>query len=408
MSTNLFQATGKKPALSYIVSLKDELHLILILPNSQRIVRTEPPAISLLTKTLKRILRQPESVDISQQPTLAPAQRVVLRVTRPELQKVAEEFRREVTSKGLLRPNSYKASAQKLYQEFIAPLEPKLKANKIDTLVVSADSGLRSIPVAALYDGNQFLIEKYSFALIPTFGLTSPRDRVNLQNAQLLAMGISQSTENQQPLPAVAVEVSTLSRELWQGKTSTLLNDQSILDNLKSVSSRQRFGIVHFATHADFKPGKLDESYIQLWNAKLRLNQLRDLSRQLWSNTVDMLVLSACKTALGEEQAELGFAGLAVQGSVKTAVGSLWYVSDEGTLGLMSEFYSRLKTAPTKAEALRQAQLAMLKGQVKEAGGYLQLSTQKRIPLPAEIANTGNKLTHPYFWSGFTVIGNWN
>jgi CHAT domain-containing protein len=165
------------------------------------------------------------------------------------------------------------------------------------------------------------------------------------------------------------------------------------------------FGIIHLATHGEFKLGSPRNSYIQLWDTKLRLDQLRQLG---WNNPpVELLVLSACRTAVGDEQAEFGFGGLAVAAGVKSAVASLWYVSDEGTLGLMSEFYQQLKTAPIKAEALRQAQIAMIKGQVRLEGGQL-LTTGSRgaVPLPPELAQSGGKnLSHPAYWAAFTMIG---
>ncbi|MFB8788770.1 MAG: CHAT domain-containing protein [Potamolinea sp.] len=104
-----------------------------------------------------------------------------------------------------------------------------------------------------------------------------------------------------------------------------------------------------------------------MWDTQLRLDQVRQLG---WNNpAVDLLVLSACRTALGDEKAELGFGGLAVSSGVKSALASLWYVSDQGTLALMTEFYQQLKTAPIKAEALRQAQISMIKKQVRIENG---------------------------------------
>jgi CHAT domain-containing protein len=118
------------------------------------------------------------------------------------------------------------------------------------------------------------------------------------------------------------------------------------------------------------------------------------------------VVLSACRTALGDEEAELGFSGFAVQAGSKSALASLWYVSDEGTLGLMSEFYQRLKTAPIKSEALRQVQIAMIKGEVRLSGGKL-ITSQRKIDLPPILQQLGDReLQHPYFWAAFTMIGN--
>ncbi len=223
-----------------------------------------------------------------------------------------------------------------------------------------------------------------------------------------MAFGVSESTQGQTPLPAVAVELPIL-RDIWGGEQ--FINQAATLANFELQNSAESYSIIHVATHAEFQLGKIENSYIQFWNEKLQLDRLRQLSeKSQWSADpkVELLVLSACKTALGNEQAELGFAGLALQAGVKTAVGSLWYVSDRGSLALMSEFYHQLKTAPLKTEALRQAQLAMLKEQVLIKDGQLQLP-DRVIPIPEEIADTGlTTLSHPYFWSAFTVIGNWN
>ena len=118
------------------------------------------------------------------------------------------------------------------------------------------------------------------------------------------------------------------------------------------------------------------------------------------------MILSACRTAFGSHEAELGFAGLGVQSGAKSALGSFWYVNDEGTTGLMTSFYAKLKTARIKAEALQQAQLAMLRGEVKLDDEWL-IAPQGRFPLTPELKNLGEReLTHPYFWSAFMMVGN--
>jgi CHAT domain-containing protein len=117
------------------------------------------------------------------------------------------------------------------------------------------------------------------------------------------------------------------------------------------------------------------------------------------------LVLSACQTAVGDSEAELGFAGLALQAGVKSALASLWYVSDAGTLALMSEFYQQLKNTPIKADALRKTQIALLKEKVYLQQGEL-VTSRGDIALPPAVAkNNENKLTHPFYWASFTLIG---
>jgi CHAT domain-containing protein len=324
--------------------------------------------------------------------------RRVAGTTRSQVLRVADAFRGTVTNERDRR--GYLAPAQQLYRWLVAPLEPDLQARQIDNLTFIMDAGLRSIPLAALHDGKGFIIEKYSVGLMPSLSLTDTR-YTDLRNAQVLAMGASQFSD-QSPLPYVPVELSAIANQLWPGKS--FLNEAFTLSNLQSIRQQQPFRIVHLATHAEFKPGQPNNSYIQLWDSKLRLNELSKLG--LDKPLVDLLVLSACRTTLGDEQVELGFAGLAVQAGVKSALGSLWYVSDAGTLGLMTEFYEKLKQAPIKAEALRQAQLAMLKGEVRLQGGQL-ITSNGSFLLPPELVLLREKpLSHPYYWSAFTLIGN--
>ncbi|MDG2992247.1 CHAT domain-containing protein [Candidatus Synechococcus calcipolaris G9] len=283
------------------------------------------------------------------------------------------EFRRLASDPRTQNSPQYLESAQSLYDWLIAPLESKLEADQINTLIFCVGPGLRSLPWAALHDGNQFLVEKYNISLIPGFSLTdvswSP-----IQNSQVLAMGASEFLDFS-PLPSVPKELNII-HDLWGG--ATLLNQGFTSDNLRAQRQQNPYGIVHLATHAVFRPGTADNSFIQLWDEDaVDLTQLPQLD--LADPPVDLLVLSACQTAMGEPEAELGFAGLAVQAGVKTAVGSLWQVSDAGTLELMSYFYEQLRSAPFKSAALRQAQLEMI---------------------------ASDRYSAPYFWAGFTMIGN--
>ncbi len=355
--------TGTKPAILYTFARPEQLDLVLVTPQGIPIHKSVPAA------------------------------------KRQVLLQAARELRNQITQPSKRRGNSYLASAKLLYKWLIAPLEQDLQTQDIDTIVFSMDSGLRSLPVAALHDGQQFLVEKYSLGLIPSVNLTDTRYQ-SLNDAKVLAMGASKFV-NQNPLPAVPLEISTIVPKLWQGKS--FLNEGFTLDNLKSQRKLEPFGIIHLATHGEFNPGEPSNSYIQLFDTKLKLDQLRQLG---WNKPpVELLVLSACRTAVGDEEAELGFAGLAVQAGVKSALASLWYVSDEGTLGLMTQFYRQLKVAPIKAQALREAQLAMIKGQVRLGGGQLE-GTGENLPLPPELEEQGDRtFNHPYYWAAFTMIG---
>ncbi len=329
--------------------------------------------------------------------------RLAVPVARNQVLKVAQRFRNAVADPSQTFTRSYLRDGQQLYRWLIAPIEAVLQQRDIQTVAFVMDSGLRFIPLAALHDGQRFLVEKYSVGLMPSLSLTDTRI-ADLKGSTILAAGASQFAE-QTALPAVPLELASI-KTRWQGRS--LLNEDFTLDNLRRQRQLQPFGIVHLATHGEFRPGAVGQSYIQLSDRRLRLNQLRQLG---WNDPpVNLLVLSACRMALGNDEAEqgfaeLGFASLALQAGVKTALASLWSVSDDGTSGLMAEFYEQLYRSPLKAEALRRTQISMLKGNVRIEGGKLVWSGGS-ADLPPELADLGDRpLTHPYYWSAFTMIG---
>lgn len=369
--------TGIKPALVYITFVPESVSNPT--ENNQK-KDSDLLEILIVTSTGKPIRKQ------------------VRDATRANVIKVAREFQREVSNPRKTGTTTYLIPAQKLYQWIIAPIETELQTRGIQNLVFIPDTGIRSLPFAALHDSKGFLVERYSIGLMPSLSLTDTRFG-DVKSAQVLAMGATKFNE-QNPLPGVPLEINTISK-LWESKI--FLNESFTLENLKAQRSQLPFGIIHLATHAEFRPGTIQNSYIQLSDTKLRLNQLRNLG---WNNPpVELLTLSACQTALGDNEAELGFAGLAVQAGVKSVLGSLWLVSDEGTLGLMTEFYQSLKQAPIKAEALRKTQIAMLREQVLLDKGKLRLPEHQNTIVLATETEISKKLSHPYYWAAFTLIG---
>jgi CHAT domain-containing protein len=374
--SRLAQQTGTKSALLWVIPREDHLHLVLITPGGQPIVRD------------------------------------LYDVPRPVLLKTVQAFQGDMAQIG--SPLNL-AAAQQLHRWLIEPFESEyLEPQAIDTILFCMGDGVRGLPLAALHDGWQFLVEKYSLTRIPAFNLIKT-DYVSLRPARILAMGASEFLQASS-LPAVPVELSTIMQELqgagnsqesWQGRL--LLNQGFTLQNMKVHLALQSFDIVHLATHAEFSPGKPANSYIQFWDTKLTLEQMGWLN---WNKEPELLVLSACQTAVGDREAELGFAGLALQSGVKSALASLWSVNDAGTLALMGEFYRQLTTASTKAEALRQAQIAMLYGEVHFKDNHLVLSegdhlllSGRVVPLPDNLnIKAENELSHPYYWAGFTMI----
>ncbi len=332
-----------------------------------------------------------------------PISKTISTAKRGDVLKIAEQLYSAVEDGEVIAndPNNkdYLEPAQKLYKLMVAPLKAELDKKGINNLLFVADEGLRSLPFAALHDGKQFLVENYSVGFALALELVDTR-YVDIRNSQVLAMGASKFQELK-PLPAVPEELSIVARDIWQGKF--FLNQNFTLNNLQSIRKSQPFGIIHLATHGEFKGGEADNSFIQLWDSKLKFKQMKELNNP----PAELLVLSACRTALGDKNAELGFGGLAHRVGVKTAVASLWQVSDAGTLGLMTEFYKQLKFAPIKAEALRQAQIAMIKGRVVIENGKLRTSVRAvDLPSGSPESKLQPNFKHPYYWSAFTMIGN--
>ncbi|MEM8640285.1 MAG: CHAT domain-containing protein [Cyanobacteria bacterium P01_G01_bin.54] len=317
-----------------------------------------------------------------------------LGVNRAQVEPIVRRFKRSLHRQS----GNYLTAAQQLYDWLIRPLEPHLQALEIDHLSIIADEGLRSLPLAALHDGQQFLVEDYSLGLMPSLSLIDARYQP-LHNAKILAMGASEFPQLPD-LPAVPTELALVTRDQ---QTPPLLNADFTAANLQQRSRDRTFDILHLATHATFRANAPEQAYVQLWNQEaLQLESFREL-KLYQEPALELLVLSACETALGSADAELGFAGASLQAGVKSVLASLWRVSDLGTMRLMAAFYPQLAdpAVTIKAEALRQAQLALLRGEATLQDGFLG-----DLSLPSELAQyQGTDLTHPFYWSGFTLVG---
>ncbi len=270
--------------------------------------------------------------------------------------------------------------SEQVYDWLIRPAEADLAAVDIETLVFVPEGFLRNLPMSALYDGERYLIEKYRVAISPGLQLLGAR---SLEQTQLsaLAGGLTEARQGFVALPAVAGEVAKLKQEL---AADVFLNEAFTRTNLQNQISNTSFDIVHLATHAQFS-SSAEETFLLTWNDRVNVKEFGEVLQTRegrTTNPVELLVLSACQTAEGDDRATLGLAGLAVRSGARSTVASLWAVRDESTAQLMKELYQQLRQQPGigRAEALRQAQLSL-------------------IAQP--------DFNHPFFWSPFILIGNW-
>lgn len=267
---------------------------------------------------------------------------------------------------------------QQAYDWLIRPLEEELNANKIKTLVFVPDGVLRNLPPATLHDGKQYLIEKYSIAIAPSLQLTELQTR-DREHQDILLAGLSKSRQGFSSLPGVKQEIEQI-EPLFA--SNVLLNDSFTKLNFNRSANQTPFRIVHLATHGQFS-SKAEDTFVLTWDNRINIDELSRLlrgdSKQL--RPIELLVLSACETATGDRLATLGLAGIAVRAGARSTVASLWAVSDLATVTLMTNFYQELaKEKVSKAEALRQAQILTLKD---------------------------DAFSHPFFWSAFILVGNW-
>jgi CHAT domain-containing protein len=297
-------------------------------------------------------------------------------------------------------PNS---PSRNLYRQLFAALQPTLQQQKVTTLLLSADQGLQAIPYAALHDGEQFLGERYGIAITPSLTLTNLQAPLG-PGGELLALGASQF-DGLAPLPLVPEEL----RAVAAGQKAEIYLNQAFTPSSLLVSAADpRFRRVHVATHAEFLPGGPNQSRLYTGNGAIPLKEFASLRSRRQENPLDLISLSACRTALGDPDSELGFAGLALQAGARSAIGSLWYVDDVATSAFFVQTYRYLEAGIPKAEALQLSRQAFSRGLIRlegekviGAGGEVLLAgldaSQRRL------AAAG--LTHPYFWGGIELLG---
>jgi CHAT domain-containing protein len=268
--------------------------------------------------------------------------------------------------------------SQKLYDWLIRPAELDQALKTTKTLVFVLDGKLRNIPMAALYDGQQYLIEKYAVTLSPGLQLLSSAS-LQKSNLNALVAGISESRDGFSALPAVEKEVRKIATTVG---SLPLINQTFTSRALADRVKNDKANVVHLATHGQFS-SRLEDTFLLTWDGRVNVKELSELlkNREGNANAINLLVLSACDTATGDDRAVLGLAGLAVKSGARSTIASLWPVRDKAAARLMSQFYDNLKQPNmTKAEALRQAQIQLI---------------QK------------SDFNHPFFWSSFVLVGNW-
>jgi CHAT domain-containing protein len=290
---------------------------------------------------------------------------------RDEVQRFRELLEKRTT-------NEYLVPARQLYDQIIRPIEPVLAAHHIDTLVIVPDYTLRTVPFAALHDGTGFLLDRYATAIAPSLYLTDPRP-LNIAPGTALVLGISMSVQGYVPLPNVEREVAAV-HDIEGGQE--LLNDAFSRARFEAELKRVPYNIVHIASHGQFGSDP-SQTFVLAFDGHLTMDDLEaDIKYgERRDNALELLILSACETASGDDRAALGLAGVALKAGARSALATLWYISDQASGDLVVNFYHNIQSGKvSKAHALQQAQRALA---------------------------ADPRYAHPAYWAPFLLIGNW-
>jgi filamentous hemagglutinin family protein len=292
-----------------------------------------------------------------------------------EVRRVVSDFRRALQRR---LSNAYLAPSQTLYDWLVRPYADALSEQEVETLVFVPDGPLRSVPMAALHDGEAFLLARYALATTPGLSLLDPRP-LDRAGARFLLAGVSEAVQGFPPLAAVPGELRAV-QQLYGGEI--LLDQEFQLRRIESEMAEQQPSVVHIASHALFT-GDPSTSFLLTHDSRLTMDRLAGIvgSGRFRKEPLELLILSACETAAGDDRAALGLAGVAIRAGARSALGSLWSIADEATTQLVVEFYRQLKDpSVSRATALQRAQLRLLES---------------------------DRFSHPFYWSPFLMISNW-
>lgn len=271
----------------------------------------------------------------------------------------------------------YLKPARQLHDWLITPLLKELQARGVDTLVIVPDGALRTIPFAALHDGRQYLVEKFALATTPGLSLTDPQP-LPQERLDVLLGGLTEGVQDFPPLPNVEQELSAIQSR--QGGT-VLKNDQFRLAAVGREMESNPYRIVHIASHGQFDRDP-KKTFLLTYDERMTMDVLERYvsTGKFRDKPVELLTLSACQTAAGDDRAALGLAGVAVKAGARSALASLWFINDRASSDLVTRFYENLQNPGSKAEALRQAQRTLL---------------------------GDARYRHASYWAPFLLIGNW-
>ncbi len=370
---------------------------------AQNVVKAQPKTVLIYPLVLEDNLWLVWGTQAGKQGVVFASKEVL--VGRKELAQKALDFRNLLEKSDDVK--QLQQVSHQLYKWLVEPLRAELDANGIQHLVFSLDRSTRYIPMAALFDGQHYLVDRFTISTILTAGLTNIQDKLspNVEEDPVLGLGLSERVPNFDPLPNVPDELNGIIRS---GDTGVypglkLLNKDFTTEAFKKLID---YRIVHIATHGQFVPGNPEDSFLVLGNGQsLKIPEIKTMTDL---GGVHLVVLSACETAKGGADKD----GIEVSGisyyfltsGAKSVIASLWLVNDVSTSQLMQQFYKNLASGMSKAEALQKAQQSLIKGE----GSTVSQTRSDSFKLPTGSSQSpiAHDFSHPYYWAPFILIGN--
>ena len=296
-----------------------------------------------------------------------------------------------------------KSPTRQLYSLLFENLTDVLIKEKVSTLLIAADRGLQAVPFAALSNGQNYFGEKFAFSITPSLALTDFSAK-SVSDERLLALGASEF-EGLAALPLVPQELARIAED---DKKDKFLNSEFTPSTFLEKAGSSQYDKLHVATHAEFKPGGPEASQLHSGAGPLSMKELSKLREKRQGVPLDLVVFSACRTALGDADAELGFSGLALQAGARSAVGTLWYVDDVVTSAYFVQMYRFLEQGVPKAEAMQLTRQAFIDGLVRLSGDEVlgvDGSPLLRELSPSQRRRVSNGVGNPFFWAGIELMG---
>ena len=334
----------------------------------------------------------------------APVEARRIPINRGRFSDLLKVLYRQLSRQEPLVEDDPASPSRQLHALLVAPLLESLQSQDVETLLIAADQGLQAVPFAALSDGQAFFGDRYAFGLTPSLALTPLSPAPARPQGQLLALGASRF-DGLAPLPLVPQELEQIDATT---QADLHLNGEFSPDTLLKGAADPRYSRVHIATHADFSPGGPARSVLHTGTGPMSMAKFAELRRQRSDVPLDLVVLSACRTLIGDKDSELGFAGLALQAGARSAIGTLWYVDDVVASAFFVQFYRFLDQGVPKAEALMRTRQVFSSGGIRLVGD--QVLGDGGDPLlnalsPAQRRRIQAGVQNPFFWAGMELVG---